>query len=223
MKEVDVRVEPKQHEGDCPRLFTFAARVKVAGRGDLTYQWQRSDLAVAPVETLAVPRSGTYELETTWALGGISATTYDEWQKLVVLTPTRVESEPAAFHLTCRERPPDLPPVPLGAPPIVVRAVELRAEPADYEGPCPATITFRASIEVEGGPGPLTYRFLRSDGAKGEARVLNVVRPGSKTVTETWTLGRQPEPVFEGWQQLMVLTPEPMTSAAATFSVTCRP
>ena len=118
-------------------------------------------------------------------------------------------------------RPPNGDRVPRGAEPIAITAVELSAEPREYKGPCPATITFHGVIDVEGGPGTLTYRFARSDRATGPAEVLSIAIPGRKEVATTWTLGEQPERPFEGWQQLIVLAPRDVASKPAGFSLTC--
>lgn len=219
---VDVRVDPLEHKGDCPHLFTFRGTIKVeGGPGTIKYKWQHSDLSIPPEKTLVVDGPGAYTVESTWYLGGLNAATYDEWQKLIVLAPTRVESEPAKFHLSCRERAPDVPPPPPGAEPVVVKSVVLHAEPREYEGPCPVKIVFRGVIDVEGGPGSVTYRFTRSDRARGEIQLLSFAIPGRKVVETTWTLGRQPEGRFEGWEQLTVLTPKQMQSKPAGFAFRC--
>jgi len=104
-----------------------------------------------------------------------------------------------------------------------VTSVELTAEPREYQGPCPATVQFRGAITVEGGPGTITYLFLRSDGARGPVESMPVAVPGRKTIDTKWTLWRHPpDGPFEGWQRLVVLTPQGIESKPAGFRLSCR-
>ena len=106
--------------------------------------------------------------------------------------------------------------------PIRVTGVELTAQPSEYKGRCPTTIAFRGTVTVEGGPGTITYQFARSDGAVAPVQTLTVAVPGRKSVETTWQIWRQPEPTFEGWQRLIILTPARVESRSAGFTLTCR-
>jgi hypothetical protein len=219
---VTAAAEPSRYTGRCPGYFKMKGRITVSAPGLVTYRWRRSDGAVGPIETLTAAAPGVQEVETSWALGDQRDMEYEGWEKVVVLTPAPMESEPARFQMTCRGLPPHVDAPPPGADPVAVAAVELVAEPREYEGPCPATIQLRGVIMVEGGPGTITYMFVRSDGARGPVESMLVAVPGPKAVETKWTLwGQPPQGTFEGWQRLVVLTPEGIESKPASFRMLC--
>ena len=105
--------------------------------------------------------------------------------------------------------------------PLRVTAVALTVDPREYKGPCPALFTFRGTVTVEGGPGEITYKWLRSDGATAPVEKLKLAVPGPKLIESRWDLGTQPERPFEAWQRLLVLTPQRLESKSAGFAMTC--
>jgi hypothetical protein len=112
------------------------------------------------------------------------------------------------------------PPPAVVAPPLpVVSAVSLEAEPREYSGRCPTVVTFKGRMTVAGGPGVVTYRFTRSDGATAPTQTL-AAQPGEQEIATTWTLGGAGE-VFEGWQGVEILSPNPLVSARAPFRLDC--
>lgn len=142
------------------------------------------------------------------------------WNVIVdggVTEPT-VSASPPATQQTSAPAPAET----SSAPP-AFRVVEviLRADPGEYVGPCPVTITFSGRISVAGGGGTVSYKFLRSDGASAPIQTLVFDEPGSKDVTDTWTLGGDSLPSFSGWQAIQIFDPEELTSNEATFSFTC--
>jgi hypothetical protein len=106
--------------------------------------------------------------------------------------------------------------------PFRVVEVSLRADPADYVGPCPTTIRFHGTIRVEG-RGPVAYEFRRSDRSRGPVETIEVGSSSVAHVGTYWRLGPQPETPFEAWQTLEIVTPRPMTSERAAFRITCVP
>jgi hypothetical protein len=83
----------------------------------------------------------------------------------------------------------------------------LSASPRVYRGVCPGVITFNGTITVVGRINPrqpvqIGYTFLRSDGATGPISYYTIVRPGTQTVSTTWTLGGRQLPHYSGWEQL---------------------
>lgn len=90
-----------------------------------------------------------------------------------------------------------------------------------YNGPCPTTITFVGEITVDG-PATVTYKWVRSDGAEGpvETEVFN--QAGAIQLSDTWTLGGSGWSTTE-WERIDLLTPTPMQSNEAVFTVNCNP
>lgn len=84
--------------------------------------------------------------------------------------------------------------------------VELALEGMDRSTPGRVTVQFVGHISAIG-PGPVQYRFLRSDGAVAPVETANFgPGPGSVKVRTTWTLGAN----YEGWQQLKIVHPPPL-------------
>ena len=72
------------------------------------------------------------------------------------------------------------------------------------------------------GPGTVTYKWIRSDGALAPNQVIEFKQAGRQQVKTTWTLGDAVKlPKFSGWEALEILTPNPLTSNRATFSLRC--
>ena len=114
------------------------------------------------------------------------------------------------------------PPAP---PPFQVSKVTLQAIPIVYDGVCPATIKFSGKI-YGNGPGTVKYIFTRSDGAIDtvvKTLTLPICVPDCwETVSGTWTLGDPIKlPTYTGWETIKILSPSPMESNHANFSVTC--
>ena len=107
------------------------------------------------------------------------------------------------------------------AQPPQIRSVVVQADPVNYAGPCPTTITFTAKIRLSG-PGEVRYVWRRSDGTTGPMRTLNFPAPGELEVTETWQLG---EPGFSDqvrWESIRVLAPQVRDSTQGLFRLHCQ-
>lgn len=99
----------------------------------------------------------------------------------------------------------------------------LKADNAQLSGPCPIKVVFNGYITANG-PGTVKYTFTRSDGARGPAYAIEFKEAGTQAVSTDWTLGDASAlPVYEGWQALMILSPNEMESSQKTgsFSITC--
>lgn len=94
----------------------------------------------------------------------------------------------------------------------------LTVEPGSHEGPCPVTLTFEAEILAPPLPGPVKYKFVRSDGGQGPVQEIKFLSPGKKKVTTTWRLSGD----YTGWVQLKILSPGSVESNRAHFRVRCR-
>ena len=74
-----------------------------------------------------------------------------------------------------------------------------------YQAHCPWTFTFHATISVSQA-GPISYRWIRSDGARGPIINKNPSTAGHFGQIDTWTLGG-PKEIFNGWEQVEFLSP----------------
>lgn len=98
---------------------------------------------------------------------------------------------------------------------------DLTVDPTMYKGECPGTFTFKGKIATNR-PGPVHYRFIRSDNTRSELLVLNFDEPGTKEVTTTWQFdGPSASPDFTGWQAIQVSFPMKVQSNTALFRGTC--
>lgn len=105
---------------------------------------------------------------------------------------------------------------------LAVTALEVDVNPAGHTGKCPVNFEFLAEIVVEGAPGTVSYRWVRSDGEEGPVQTLDVHHPETFEVETTWMLG---EPGWSGdgtyWQQLELLEPVRRASKRASFTLRC--
>jgi hypothetical protein len=102
-----------------------------------------------------------------------------------------------------------------------IAGVTLTASPKNYNGPCPARITFTGVIKVNKSPMLLNCQWTRSDGAKKPVKQIHVAKgTTSVTVTDSWTLsshGRQ-----QISETLRVRSGMDDVSSSATATVNCR-
>jgi hypothetical protein len=96
----------------------------------------------------------------------------------------------------------------------------LTASPASATGHCPLHILFAGTITAPPGVSG-TYRFLRSDGGIDTAH--RTFGPGTTSVSTDWTLGGASLTSYSGWQAIEILTPGPLQSNHATFTMHCTP
>jgi hypothetical protein len=105
--------------------------------------------------------------------------------------------------------------------PFRVTDATVTASPSDFNGTCPAVITFSGRITTAGGSGTVKYRFFRGDGATGPIEALAFDAPGSKDVSTTWTLGGSGMN-YDGWEAIRILEPNETESAHASFRLHCQ-
>jgi len=112
--------------------------------------------------------------------------------------------------------------------PIPIFTATLSADPESSSGNCPAKITFKGKITLQGPILPsksveVKYRFKRSDGGVDpNIKTLTFTQPGSQDVSTTWTLGGSNGlPLYCGWQSIEIIAPQKVSSNQATFSLQC--
>jgi hypothetical protein len=84
--------------GKCPATITFNGTITSDRAGEVSYTFVRSDGARGPVQTLSFSGPGTQQVSTTWTLGE----QYSGWQAIQILKPVEVQSNQAAFTLSCQ-------------------------------------------------------------------------------------------------------------------------
>jgi hypothetical protein len=101
------------------------------------------------------------------------------------------------------------------------RSVENRVDPFTGSVDCPVTVHFSGRISVSRGSGTVSYRWVRSDGARGPVESLAFTGPGSQTVQTTWTLGA-PGAALRHSERIDILEPaDSPDSEDAAFDLTC--
>lgn len=98
---VTLAANPTNYSGPCPGTIKFFGKISAKGKGAVTYQFFRSDGATGPVMTVVFDGPGSKEVSTTWTLGGAALPTYAGWEAVRILSPNPMESNRAAFKLTC--------------------------------------------------------------------------------------------------------------------------
>lgn len=96
----------------------------------------------------------------------------------------------------------------------------LTAQPAVFNGACPAHITFNGQITATQA-GQVQYKFIRSDGGNAPVQTINFTGPGTKPVSSSWTIGGAALPNYAGWQAIQIVYPQPSQSNKAEFKINC--
>ena len=92
-------------------------------------------------------------------------------------------------------------------------------DPTSFTGECPKMFEFTGRITSDS-PGEVKYKWLRSDNAQAPEQTINFNAPGTQIVTTTWTLGGAGN-TYNEWEAIQVLSPNPMTSNKAVFTLEC--
>ncbi len=99
--ELGARASERTYRGPCPVTLRFRGRISVAGgAGTVSYKWQRSDGASAPLETIDFSRPGTEDIESTWRIGG-PGMRYEGWKQIETFDPASQTSNRASFSIQC--------------------------------------------------------------------------------------------------------------------------
>ncbi|MGB8708135.1 MAG: hypothetical protein WCD72_09380 [Dehalococcoidia bacterium] len=194
---VIANTSPSTFTGACPKTFTFYATITANGPGTVTYRWERSDGGYSDIQSITFYEAGTKTTTLQWELSGSAS----GWHRIHVLTPYDAASNPVYYTLNCSG----------GS---LVTGIIVGVDQYPFTGPCPKTIHFWGIIAANG-PGTVTYRWERSDGATAP-ETITFTAAGSQAVTNLWTRGEG-----TGWQRLHVLTPNDAVSSQIDFAVTC--
>jgi hypothetical protein len=93
---------PKTFSGPCPATITFNSVINANQYPvSVDYQWERSDGATGPKQTVKLEAKGT-SVSDTWQLGG-SGDHLSVWEKVHVLSPNDISSGKAMTRLTCKK------------------------------------------------------------------------------------------------------------------------
>jgi hypothetical protein len=91
-----IGVDPYTYIGVCPKTVNFWANIAANGPGTVTYQWERSDGDITPIQSINFTSAGAQMVFTTWTRGEGTG-----WQRLHILTPNDVMSNQTNFTITC--------------------------------------------------------------------------------------------------------------------------
>jgi hypothetical protein len=91
--------EPKLHNGKCPVTIKFQSWVHVNHAATVEYQWERSDGATGPKQSIAIGGNKQYVYDT-WELGGAGDHT-TVWERVHVLSPNDMTSGKAMARVNC--------------------------------------------------------------------------------------------------------------------------
>ena len=162
---VSVTASPAVVDGKCPAHIRFAATIVAEAAGVITYRWERSDGALATLET-ATLGPGKNIIDGDWLVGGDAQSAFTGWQSLRILNPVDVVSNKASFEVRCDSPPPPLlfkvnPSLKPGVPELPQLDVQARRV-ARLVGPSGAQTDFvEDELVVMIEPGEVFDRFLR--------------------------------------------------------------
>ena len=203
VSSLDLSVNPANYDGACPVTLNFRGRIATEGTapGTVSYRFSKSDDSAMPIQQIEFAEVGAKTVSSSWQI----SRSLSGWQELATSAPNEMTSARASFSVRC-------------ADPFRVSTVTLAAAPTRYSGTCPVTINFKGTITTAGDhPGTISYRFARSDGASAQSQSLRFTSEGTKTVTNSWTIGKS----YTGWQQLIITSPKEVRSAQAKFTIDC--
>ena len=85
---------------------------------------------------------------------------------------------------------------------------------------CSQKFSFSAKIYTNGAV-TVKYKWLRSDDASAPEQTLTYTGAGMQTVSEDWTLSRNPGETYNGWERIQIISGGSGVSNKAEFTLTC--
>ncbi len=86
------------YTGSCPHVLVFSATITTNAPGTVSYQWERSDGVLGPIEERTFSAAATETVTSDWELAGA----YSGWQRVRILSPEPMEAE-AGFSAVCND------------------------------------------------------------------------------------------------------------------------
>jgi len=202
----DATVTPAATTSACatPVTFTLSGTVSATAAGTVTYQWIGSPGLPAQVRTLRFSGAGTQRV-TGAAVRFKTAGTH--WAAIKIVSPRAVISNRATYILGCSRRP-------------VTVSATAAVTPAHTTvgcGKAPPSATFTGTIH-DAKAGKVTYYWELPTG-NGPVRSLTFTAPGTKPAARATVAAASDSSTESG--TLVVLSPAPVSSKPATFSVSC--
>ena len=117
-----------------------------------------------------------------------------------------------AFYVDIEVRQPTPTPT---LPPFAVSDAVVLVSPPQYQGACPVLITIVGSIDVTA-PGVVQYQWNGSESGMGSLQTVTAQSPGQVQVQTTWVTSQS------GDFQLVIISPNYLTSNQARYTVTCQ-
>jgi hypothetical protein len=107
-----------------------------------------------------------------------------------------------------------------------VLSASVQADPAEYTGHCPVTITFTARIAIDADPGIVRFHWLSSDGAVSPQDTVTFAGSRGMEVHSTWRVDPKRLPTHAGWSSIQIDDPPTTlpggpTATHAAFAFTC--
>ncbi len=222
---------PTAPSGGLPIINSFVATPSSISLGSSTLSWDVSNATaigitpgignVGPTGSLSVTPATTtlYILKAANQAGAVQQTVQVTKLKLPII------ANPNLPIITKPQLPSTPTPIPTPIPhlipsitvPFAVVGLAAQVDPPSYMGFCPKTFNFTGTITTNG-PGTVTYRWERSDGAINPMQSATFSAAGSQTVTGTsWEMAK----TFTCWERLHVLTPNDSLSNQASFTLIC--
>lgn len=104
---VTTTVNPSNYAGPCTDpggkkiVFQFSADITTNDAGTVTYKWERSDNASAPVQSLTFASAGTKTVTTTWSRWFNPGDNATGWERIYIDDPNHQSFSKAEFTVTC--------------------------------------------------------------------------------------------------------------------------
>ena len=95
----------------------------------------------------------------------------------------------------------------------------VKAATPRFEGDCPVTIKLAGAINAKGSGGTVKYQFITSDGELSKPQELSFDAPGTKEISETWTINRS---LSTAWATIRILEPHAFDADPVTVNIRCR-